>query len=127
MQQIMRWGHDFLRIRGGGYLTSEPMGRSQVLIGEPINYQPPFLVLFTNHLILQGVSWAVIALGLGRCGQPSFLVGPSFFDHTHAQGESSHPLSLTWSRQLHSTLTHAVDFPHGGNRNCSRVVLPHSR
>ena len=34
-----------------------------------------FLSYSTNHLILQGVSWAVIALGLGEYGQPSILAG----------------------------------------------------
>ena len=89
MQQIMRWGHDFLRIRGW-YLTFEPMGRSQVSIGEPIIYQPPFLVLFTNQLNSPRVSWVVIDLGLGRCGQPSILAGMSVFDHMHAQRRRSH-------------------------------------
>ena len=33
----MRWGHDFLRIRGGvGIQTFGPMGKSQMSKGEPI-------------------------------------------------------------------------------------------
>ena len=50
MQQITRWGHDFLRIRGVEYLTSDQMGKIQVSKEEPINFQPPFLVLFSNQL-----------------------------------------------------------------------------
>ena len=36
MQQIMRWGHYFLRIRGGDIQTFGPMGKLQISKGEPI-------------------------------------------------------------------------------------------
>ena len=77
MQQIMIWGHDFLRIREGvEYLTSEPIGKIQMSIKEPKRVGNYFLVLFTNQLNSPGVSWAVIALELGRHGKPSNLAGP---------------------------------------------------
>ena len=51
---LKRWGHDFLRIRGGrGIQTSEAMGKNQLSKGKPIktvNY--PFLVFFPNHLFI---------------------------------------------------------------------------
>ena len=36
MQQIKRWGHDFLRIRGGDIQAFGPMGKIQMSKGEPI-------------------------------------------------------------------------------------------
>ena len=36
IQQIMRWGHDFLRITGGIFKPLGPMGKSQMSKGEPI-------------------------------------------------------------------------------------------
>ena len=121
MQQIMRWWHDFQRITGVEYLTSEQMGRSQVSIGEPINYQPPFLVLFTNQLNSLGVSWAVISLGLGEYGQPPILAGLStlttclpkgkVFSHYPHVEESSHT-PLTPRRFSSCTHAHASIFIH---------------
>ena len=69
MQQIMRWEHDFLRIRGG-YLTSKPIGKIQILIKEPKRVGNYFLFLFNQPLNSPRSSWAVIALGKGEYGQP---------------------------------------------------------
>ena len=76
MQQIMRWGHDFLRIRRG-YLTSDPIGKIQMSIKEPKRVGNYFLVLFNQPLNSPMSSWAVIALGKGEYGQPSSLAGLS--------------------------------------------------
>ena len=66
MQQIMRWGHDFLRIRGG-YLTFGPVGKSQMSKGEPIkNVNCPFLVFFPNHSFLPEIGWGSYCMGMGR-------------------------------------------------------------
>ena len=53
MQQIMRWGHDFLRIRGvwGGCLTWSNGGKPI----KTVNYQ--FLVFFPNLLFLPEFGW----------------------------------------------------------------------
>ena len=82
-----------------------------------------FLSYSTNHLILQGVSWEFSALGLRICGKLSFLAGPPVFDHMHAQGERSHPLSLTWKREADYSLTGAaIFFPHVGCSPFPHVV-----
>ena len=81
-------GHDFLRIRGGGYLTSEPIEKIQMSIKEPKRVDNYFLVLFNQPLNSPMSSWAVIALGKGEYGQPSILAGLLDFDHMLSQGIS---------------------------------------
>ena len=58
MQQIMRWGHDFLRIRWGGYSNLwGQWGKPKCQWENPSNSQLPFLSHSPNHLILPEISW----------------------------------------------------------------------
>ena len=50
-------GHDFLRIRGVKYLSSGPMGKSQMSMRKPIKLSTTFLVFFPNHLFLPECGW----------------------------------------------------------------------
>ena len=85
MQQIMIWGHDFLRIREGvEYLTSEPIRKIQMSIKEPKRVGNYFLVLFNQPLNSPRSNWAVISLGKREYGKPLILVGMLEFDHTLA-------------------------------------------
>ena len=81
MQQIMIWGHDFLRIRGG-YSNLGPIGKIQMSIKEPKRVGNYFLVLFNQPLNSPKSSCAVISLGKGDYGQSSLLAGLSDFDPT---------------------------------------------
>ena len=99
-------------------------------IGEPINYQPSFLVLFTNQLYSPRVSWAVIALGLEEYGKPPILagllaltthfpMGKVLVHYPHVE-ESSHtpltPRRFSSCTHVHagifSLCTHMVELPH---------------
>ena len=52
IQQIMRWGRDFLRIRQGGNIqTFGTVGKIQMSEGEPIKLSTTFLVSFTQLFI----------------------------------------------------------------------------
>ena len=65
MQQIMRSGHDFLRIRGGNIQTFGPMGKIQMLEGEPIKLSTTFLVSFTQSFITarNWLGWLLQGMG----------------------------------------------------------------
>jgi len=84
----MRWGHDFLRIRGGGIVKRKTHHLSSTLL----SYS-------TNQLILQGVSWAVIALGLGEYGQPSILAGLLDLTTRFPKGVINSSITLTWKER----------------------------
>ena len=92
MQQIMRWGHDFLRIRGGIYLTSKPMGIIQVSIRQPINFQPPFLVLFINQLNSPKSQLDSYFLGERGVWVAALSGRDVSLDHMLSQGEPIRPL-----------------------------------
>ena len=57
----------FPKDKGGNIETFEPMGKSQMLKGEPIktvNY--PFLVFSPNHLFLSEIGRGSYYMGMGR-------------------------------------------------------------
>ena len=64
MQQIMRWGHEFLRIRGEGiFKTLGSMGKSQMSKGEPtktINYLSCLIhaiIYYCKKLVELVITW----------------------------------------------------------------------
>ena len=109
------------------------MGNIQVSKVQPINFQPPFLVLFINQLNSPKVSWAFIALGLGEYGKSSFLAGLSSLTTCLTKGKVF-PISLTWKRAARTPLmhshagmnvsssTHVAELPHVFGLLC---VFPH--
>ena len=60
-QQIMRWGHDFLRIRGGIFKPLGQWGKSKCQRENSSNCQLPFLSYSPNHLLMPKTSWVDIA------------------------------------------------------------------
>ena len=70
MQQIMRWGNDFLRIRGV-IQTFGPMGKDKCKRENPSNCQLPILSLMPNHLILPEIGWVSYCMGWARYGSPN--------------------------------------------------------
>ena len=77
MQQIMRWGHDFLRIRrgagwGGIFKPFGPMEKIQMSKEEPIKLSTTFLVLLTQSFITarNWLSW--LLHGMGKVWQSKF-------------------------------------------------------
>ena len=126
MQQIMKWGHDFLRIRGWGYSKGfGAMGKSQMSKGEPIKLSTTFLVLFTQSFITtrNWLSW--LLHGMDKVWQPKFeLEKPSVFGKrvltpwaSKNQKISSHSLMhpCLWSSQEISFMfgSFMCFFPHG--------------
>ena len=64
MQQIMTWGHDFPKDKGGKYLTlGSHWGKAKCQWENPSNSQLPFLSHTPNHLILPKMVEVVIAWG----------------------------------------------------------------
>ena len=74
MQQIMRWGHDFLRIRGD-IQTLGPMGKIQMSKENLSKLSTTFLVLFTQSFITarSWLSW--LLHGMGKVWQPKIRIG----------------------------------------------------
>ena len=63
MQQIMRWGHDFLRIIGGNIQTFGLMGKIQMSKGEPIktinylSYLIHPIIYYYHKLVELVIAW----------------------------------------------------------------------
>ena len=105
MQQIMIWGHDFLRIRKGGDIqTFGPMGKIQRSKGEHIK-------LSTTHFVSCAQSfnstrnWLSYLLhGMGKVWQSKFeLEKPSVF--------GKHDFEL-WGKLLPQNAAHSLMRPH---------------
>ena len=71
MQQIMRWGHDFLRIRGGIFKPLGQWGKAKCQRENPSNCQLPFLSHLPNHLLLPKIGWVGYCMGWERCDNPN--------------------------------------------------------
>ena len=84
MQQIMRWGHDFLKIKGGGIFNLwGQWGKAKCQRENQWNSQPPFLSHSPNHLILAKIGWSSYCMGMGRV-----WAGNSNLGETHFWGKS---------------------------------------
>ena len=61
MQQIMRWGHDFLRIRGGMFNLEPFWGKSMCQKETPKNVHPlPYAFMFSSSLMFWGAGDVLI-------------------------------------------------------------------
>ena len=70
MQQIMRWGNDFLRI--GGYSNLWANGEKPNFKGRTHqNCQLPFLSYSPNHLLLPEIGWVGYCMGWARYENPN--------------------------------------------------------
>ena len=67
----MRWGHDFLRIRGGIFKPLGQWGKAKSQRENPSNYQLPFLSYSPNHLLLPEVGWVGYCMGWERYDNPN--------------------------------------------------------
>ena len=63
MQQIKRWGHDFLKIRGGIFKPLVQCGKSKCQRENPSNCQLPFLSYSPNQLLLAEIGWVGYCMG----------------------------------------------------------------
>ena len=67
MQQIMRWRHGFIRIKGGWYSNLWANGENPNVKGiTHQNCQLPFLSHSPNHLVLTKIGWSSYCMGMGR-------------------------------------------------------------
>ena len=71
MQQIMRWGHDFWRIRGGYSNLWGQWGKAKCERENPSNCQLPFLSHSPNHLLLPEIGWVGYCMGWARYDSPN--------------------------------------------------------
>ena len=71
MQQLMRWGHYFLRIREGYSNLWGQWGKDKCQRENPSNCQLPFLSYSPNHLLLPEVGWVGYCMEWGRYGSPN--------------------------------------------------------
>ena len=82
MQQIMRWGHDFLRIRGG-CLTLSHCGKSMCQKKTPKNVCPfPHAFMFSSSLTFWGVVGCFLSSILHSRGALRNLNLPGFLSFT---------------------------------------------
>ena len=72
MQQIKRWGHDFLSIRGGIFKPLGQRGKSKCQRENPSKLSTTFLVLFTQSFITarNWLSWLLHRMG--KVWKPKF-------------------------------------------------------
>ena len=66
MQQVMRRGHDFLRIRGGIFKPLGQWGKSKCQRENPSNCQLPIFSFVPNHLILPEIVWVSYCMRMGK-------------------------------------------------------------
>ena len=72
MQQIMRWGHDFLRIRGWAYSNLWANGENPNVKGRTHqNCQLSFLSHSLNHLLLPEIGWVGYCMGWAMYDSPN--------------------------------------------------------
>ena len=66
MQQIMRWGHDFLGIRGGILKPLGQWGKSKFQRENPSKLSTTFLALFTQSFITARSWLSQLLHGMGK-------------------------------------------------------------
>ena len=106
------------------------MGKIQVSKGEPIKFQPPFIILFINQLSSPKSQLGSYCLGERGVWAAVISSRAVSLDHMLAQGEPICPLPSCGRRQPHSTHVHEF-FTHGGSHSSySRTgshIFPHAR
>ena len=99
---IMRWGHDFLRIRGW-YSKLGSMGKIQMSKGEPIQLSTTFLVLFTQSFITASNWLSLLLHGMGK-------VWKSKFEFEKLSVFGKHVLTL-WASKNQKISSHSLMHP----------------
>ena len=106
IQQIMRWGHDFLRIRGGGCLTLSHGGKPiKTITTHFLSFSP--IIYFCKNLVEAVIAWEWEEYGkkfeLGRA--PIFekcILTPSASKNPKTSAHSS------MHSRFHFFLTHSL-------------------
>ena len=68
---LKRWGHDFVRIRGGIFKCLSQWGKTKSQRENPSNCQLPFLSYSPNNLLLLEVGWVRYCMGHARYDNPN--------------------------------------------------------
>ena len=72
---LKRWGHDFLRIRGGIFKPLSQWGKVKCQRENPSRFKLSFLSYSPNHLLLPEIGRGSYFLGMGKVWRSKFELG----------------------------------------------------